>query len=395
MSFVATINGNRVASAVVTIPPYKAWRATVTTVDAVVLSGAVTLKLGALELRGTITAGGSYVGASRYVLKAGAATWSMDLPERSYRSRPNCAAGVKLSTVLADAARECGETLAAGYTDRTIGDAWTREAGPASDALAALVGNSSWWLAPDGQTHVEPRETGVVPPGYAVTSYDPATGLIELDTEAPEQMVPGRTITVRDAGELVLGTVTLELGDRLAVRAQTAAELQPDAIPYAIRLLVRAELARYAPAGLWEYRVVGVDGDYLDVEAVASAAGLPQSARVPARPGIPGASSDPVGGSIVLVTFLNRDRARPVVVGYGGADCSGYVPDAVVLEADEITLDSADVQLGTPMGDNKIGAGAIRVLCEGDTVNIAATPPVSGVITITTLANPAVTRAKA
>lgn len=380
----ATIDGHRVTSCEITMPPRGPWHLDVTTDDAAELAGPVVLSLGGVIWSGTVARGAPWLGSSSWVVVGGAHGWQAELPSFSYRDD----AGVKLSTVLADAAREAGETLAPGLVDEVLGSAYAREAGPASRLLAAR----EWHVRPDGLTVVGPWPGGRVPDGYVVVGYDPAACMVELAVEALEGVEPGRLVAVRDVGDLVLGAVTITLGGTLRVRASArAAGPEPDRLWTSLRGLVldivRGELGL---VGVYEYRVVTVDGDYLNLQAVSPALRLPDLERVRTFPGVSGASSEPALGSSVLVQFINGKRAGAVVVGYVGADGEGHAPDSLAFASDS-------VEVGTTLGDVAL-AGAVgvpvfgRVVCEGDTVQVGVLG--SGAITITTQYNPVVGRAR-
>lgn len=130
----------------------------------------------------------------------------------------------------------------------------------------------------------------------------------------------------------------------------------------ALQRLARAALPEVPMHGLYEYRVVtsSSGGDFLDLQATV--AGLPDLARVPARPGAGGSRTSPALGSMVLVGFINADPARPVVLAYQGHDGQGAKPDVA-------ELDGAAVHLGAALGV------VIRV---GDTVQVGtASGPVA------------------
>lgn len=190
MSF-ATLAGLRVTSARVHLPPSGVWTADVDIGEAAALSGRVALVVGGLTLSGTVRPpGGDYQGASRFRLEGGAGGWRKRVVAKAYRLD----AGVKLSTVVVDAARAAGETLAPDYTDRRIGRAFVREAGPASRVLAQLQG-LLWWVDVAGLTHLGARPAGGdVGVRFDVLAFDPARRTATLATEAPEGIAVGAVL---------------------------------------------------------------------------------------------------------------------------------------------------------------------------------------------------------
>jgi hypothetical protein len=171
MSF--QLNGFDLSSARVSIPWSGVWFADISLTDgkALTIGDRANLVLSDLTMVGTILSGGEYVGRSNYMIVGGYAGWSKVVLRRPYRSDD----AVKLSEVIADLARESGEKLALEPgTDRKLGYAWTRLGGTASSALRDLVG-SSWWVAPDGITHVGMRPATTVPSSVKLVleEYDP------------------------------------------------------------------------------------------------------------------------------------------------------------------------------------------------------------------------------
>lgn len=183
----AKIAGATILAGEVEIPDIGAWVAHVrTTTDAVLPVGSrVSVELADLALSGTILRGSATDGSAAYLVVGGAGKWgSRSLPARSYRND----AGVKMSTVITDLGRESGETIVAGYTDRTLGPAWTRAAGVGAAALRALA---PWWLDAVGKTHIGSRETGdlTLADVHKVGRND-ARGLLEIQTPTIAAIVP-------------------------------------------------------------------------------------------------------------------------------------------------------------------------------------------------------------
>jgi hypothetical protein len=129
--------------------------------------------------------------------------------------------------------------------------------------------------------------------------------------------------------------------------------------------LARRELAKLGLVLTYEYRVVLQSGPAVELQAMRQAAGLPDLARVVARPGAAGYAPSYRLGSTVLVAFVEGDPARPFIAF--GPEVGAEPPLEVAIDADAIHLGRAH---GT-------------VVREGDTISIASVPPVVGVVTIT------------
>lgn len=207
----ATLNGDRVAHALVRCPARGVWIADVSTTRATTPTGAATLTIGGLVLVGTILAGSTFAGATSVRVVGGAGGWRSDVRARAYRSD----LGVPRSLVLAELAADAREALAPAPSDTRLGAAWVRQAGPAGDALR-LVWGPEWYVADAGGTVLGARlPTPVVVP-YRVLHERPEHGLLTLATEAPEGIRPGMLLGARR-----LGTVTLELGTALRLTVWT------------------------------------------------------------------------------------------------------------------------------------------------------------------------------
>lgn len=180
----ATLNGSRVTRANVILPFKGAWTADVWIDEATDVTGSVTLVIGDLTLKGTVTRGGSFTGRSAFRLIAGAGGWMKALDARYYKSP----FGVKASAVLTDAGKEVGETVTV-TADRTLGQFFVREQGPAARVLAMLA--DQWWIREDGVTVVGVRTSATIVEPFEVISAAPEKGRVEVASDTPAVWVPG------------------------------------------------------------------------------------------------------------------------------------------------------------------------------------------------------------
>jgi hypothetical protein len=180
----ATLNGSRVTKAQVIIGFKGPWTADVWIEDATEITGAVTLVIGDLSLKGTVTRGGNFTGQGSFRLIGGAGGWMKQLSPRYYKSP----FGVKASNVLTDAGREVGETVSV-TSDRTLGQFYVREQGPAARVLALLA--EQWWLREDGVTVVGPRATPTFVTPFEVIKADREKGRVLISTDNPADWIPG------------------------------------------------------------------------------------------------------------------------------------------------------------------------------------------------------------
>ena len=186
------------------------------------LTGAVTLVVGDLTLAGTIdpTGSGSFAAQGLYRVVAGAGGWGSVLPAKAYHND----AGIKVATLLADAAREAGETLTVQSTVGQLvqGVDFVRELGPASRIFQALDPASTWWVGYDGVTVVGQRPAVTPGPGlqFDLIDYSPQLRTVTFATETPSAIQVGATIIdSRLTNPLTVRELELELGDTCRITA--------------------------------------------------------------------------------------------------------------------------------------------------------------------------------
>lgn len=355
------VGGHRALRARVHVPQVGPWHADVDLETAPEVSGRVTLRLGDLGLEGTIMEGysGTLAAQRRVRILAGAGGWtSTRLAPKAYHND----AGIRARTVAEDAARDAGETLGT-FTpaEDRIGIDYVRPARLAARVLEDAIGSAAWWVDYAGDTQVGSRaETAAASGTYEVLDYDPRARVV--------------TIAASDLGAVGIGSVLSERLDE----AQTVRELEivvseDEArikascgttssawLVDAIRAIVRAEIeARLS--GLYQYRVVRMASDRVELQAVSRAAGLPDVLPISQWPGLAGAHADLTPGAEVLVAFVGGDRTRPVVVHYIGRGGSGWAPASLALDATaSIQLGSGAEQFVALSGDVKARLDAIQ-----------------------------------
>lgn len=170
-------------------PRYGTWRGVVNTGTDTILSGSVSVSVGDLSLSGVIVDGGISGGVGRWLVR-GSAAWDAVIGARAYHT--DAAAGVRLRTVLIDAARDCG-AYDAGVTlpnDARVGSSFLRPEGRARLILAGLRESGlcpPWYTADDGGTVFAERSGGEVQAAARVKVRDLALGLrwVAVDEYAP------------------------------------------------------------------------------------------------------------------------------------------------------------------------------------------------------------------
>lgn len=316
-----TINGLALERCTIRIPRWGNWVADCSVLSGDTLSGHATIVIGGQSFVGAVVAGGVYRERGTYRVVGGAGRWATSVRARSYAN----GAGVKLSTVVKDAASDAGEQLGA-ITDRRLGPSFVRPEGPASRVLD-LVAPEGWYVDAAGVTVIGSRPGGSFTLPALVVSETPGRGLVTLAAESIAGLFPGVAV-----GGVVAATVRHELTPS-ALRTHVAASQAglTDRTLEAVRRLVLHITRPHWFHGVYEYRVASVSGGYLDVVPADSRAGLPDLGNVPMRVGSPGGGGDPAEGSSVLVGFINGDATRPYVCGYEGEGLDGWVPDVARL----------------------------------------------------------------
>jgi hypothetical protein len=319
----ATLNTIRATHALATIPSWGLWHAEVNLDGEHTLSGEAKLILADLTLVGTVLSGGPESGRTPVWIVGGRGGWGRVIPEKSYAND----AGVKVATILRDAAAACGETLdEASLPTTRVGPAWVRPAGRASRTLA-LVASKNWYVREDGVTVIGQRKASTLDAKVTRGPVDKARGKVTLAAESIAKILPGLVVDGLSAVDVqhdvspdggVRSTVWGARGGtsrRLDALAEILAQLDPSA-PY---------------RGVSEYRVESLTGDRFNLTPVRVSSTMPDLGRVVARPGLPGCKGAAKLGSRVLVGFVDSDPARPYVAGYEDADGSGFLPTTLTL----------------------------------------------------------------
>lgn len=321
----ATLAGHTVTTARVHTPAVGAWWADVALDVEATLSGVVELVLADLSLVGKVVSGGPSQGASRYRI-AGGAGWAREGAAKAYGND----AGVKLRTVLEDAASEAGETLDLDTVPAgsAVGLAFVRPEGPLARVLE-LVAPRGWHVGEDGVTRLGLRTGAEIAVPATRTAVDLARGTVELATESIASLLPG---VVVDGIEAV--DVHHELGgSRLRTTLWGTGVSTESRRLAAQRRLLSLLLPDYRFRGVHEFRVVSQEGERLNLHPVRTSSGMPSLRRVRVRPGIPGASAQVTLGALVLVTFIDGSPTRPAVVALEDADGAAFQPIELNLDA--------------------------------------------------------------
>jgi uncharacterized Zn-binding protein involved in type VI secretion len=327
-----TLNGAAVSALHVYVPNSGPWHATVDMPGGAPLAGAAVIKLGTLELHGTIAPdfAGTHQSVTRARVVGGGYGWRKKLAAKSYHND----AGVKAQLVAADAAREAGETLGAFVPQfERLGVDYIREAAAAASTLQHAAGAAAWWVDFAGVTHAGPRPaTPLASDAYHVMAYDPRARVATLGTSDPGRIAIGAILVDQlDQPGTIRELHLRATEDELRVIAWLGgSESGAGRLAGLMReIAVRSNDGQLH--GTYRYRVVRMAGERVELQAVRKLIGLPDIAPVSMWPGVADTHAQLQLGAEVLVCFIDGDRAQPVITHFAGADGVGFVPTQLTL----------------------------------------------------------------
>lgn len=309
-----TLNGERVAFGEVTVPMFGAWTADVTLSVDKEITSPCTLVVGDLSLLGTVVRQAGFNGDRTARLVGGANGWSKALPAKGYSH----VVGVKLSSILKDAADECGETIVL-ETDRNVGTLYTRDAGKASDVLALQL-SGQWYIDNAGVTQTKARSASPIVTPFTMVTRNGARGDFEIATEAIAAWTPGRTFTSNTViTAQTISSVTIRSTNEGKTRlfvlsADTGVQ---EKLRAAIQSIVRAELSAFKYSGVWEYEIFSATENEINARSLTTM--MPDLTRVPVMPGVMGEDVTPKPGDRCRIQFVNQNPAQPECIQIDGS----------------------------------------------------------------------------
>jgi hypothetical protein len=323
MTGLASINGNTCTQARMQISAWGNWWLDVDMVDPVLLAGPVSIAFADIAAQGTIASGGVANGKAAYRIGGGALGWGKQLKAKGYAND----AGVKLATVLGDAAQECGETLADIPATR-LGTNYARGGVPerssnSGSALLNALAPRNWYVDFAGVTHIGQRPTTIYTGAGARSRVDPQGAIIELATETIGALVPG---VVVDGSQPASDIEYMLDATRLTVRVYAGRASSPASrFNEALAKIVESLFPDMRWRGTYEFRVIDQNGERFDLQPVRVATGMPDLSNVPVR-GPAGVKAIVQPGELVCVSFLDADPSRAYISAHDAPDGPGWMP---------------------------------------------------------------------
>ncbi len=348
----ATLNAKDVLRACVSLPRTGVWHAEVETTESAI-AGAVTLAIAGLTLKGTVIGSTSYGGRTWYMIAGGAGKWRNAIAAKAYRGE----IGIKLATVVTDAAADCGETLGT-LPDVTLGSAFVRTQAPAARVLD-LASPESWYVDELGVTQIGVRPAKAFAGKYELLEKRLDVKRITIAAEDLTGLVPGATLEGIEAG-----SIRHELGPN-GIRSHiyaTSGRTSGSRLFQLIRRIVEMLTHPHLYHRVCEYQVVGVVAGYLDLEPTIPALGLPALTNVREYVGIPGGRGNPQNGSTVLVGWVNGDPTRPYVHSYDGEAATGFLPTEAGIYAPTVKLGDASAVFLAKAAEVQAALDALKAL---------------------------------
>ncbi len=327
------------------------------TSDAVsVPSGRVELVLSGETFRCTVDPSASARFGSRVHVRviAGGGGWGKLVPAKHFHND----AGVKLSTVIRATASEVGEQLG-DIEDAVLGVDYVRAAGPASQVFGAR----DWHVSDEGVTVVRTRELVDAPETLQVLEHDVATSRTTCSSIGLVR--PGwRLVDASRFLPLVVRDVEQNFG---ASGSSTTAWTNARAASPLLGLFrdAVASVAGLTHLRTYRYRVVGMLGNRVELQAVTRTAGVPDVIPAPMHMGVPGVHAELTPGTVVLLAFSEGDPARPMVVSFEPRDGDAWRPVRLELEATgAVRMSGGLLELDATEGVH-VGTGGAAVVVGG------------------------------
>lgn len=241
--------------------------------------------------------------------------------------------GLPLASIVSTTAAEAGEA-ATVLVPSVVGTDFVRRAGPAAQIF--LDAGVDWWVGLDGVTRVGKRLPLPPPPSLEIQDWNPAAGTMRFS--ASVLVEPGTLLVDARFGRRVVRTVEAEISGAsvkgtLWVAAEGSAAGSVSGLVDSLGALARAATGSDF-SRLYEYRVIAMQGDRVELQAIRKSDGVPDILPASVWAGASGYRASLRPASRVLVGFVGGDPKKPYVAAFEPPEADGWRP--LLLEHDAI-----------------------------------------------------------
>jgi hypothetical protein len=385
MSFFASVAGHQVVSGSIMIPLVGAWTADVSLATDAVVAGPVAVVLGNLTLQGFVYRGDPSAGQTQVRIVGGSGGWRKTVQPQGYGS----GSGVKLATILGDVARDCGERVAVSGS-ATVGTAWARLEGNASDVLWQLVALGaipSWHVDPAGVTQVQAWPARTVGTPFTVIDQQSGSGLVTIATEDYAGWLPGCSFSAPTiTGSPINGGVTFVFDNEGQARLEVMTTLaKEDRLLAALEALIARQVEPTRFYGRYRYTISSPTATTIDATPVDNKQGLPEFQKVPIDADSISSFVPPDGGECHIM-FLDGIPTQPVCVWTGDKPTHASILDgtspAAKLGDTVQSMISGQIQVfGGTLAVTGVTPGSANLVVGAGLLNVVGLNPISGSIT--------------
>ena len=287
MSFFASAAGLQILSGSLLVPLVGAWTADLQLAGSGTLSGKVSVIIGNLTLTGTVIRSDPYGAQTKARLVGGAGGWRTSVPAQGYGS----SSGVKLSTLLSDAAMAAGETVNVP-SDTSVGNGYARcsfGTSVAADILWHMIDLGfipAWYIDPAGTTQAQAWPSNAIATPFTVTNHNPDEGKVEIATEDYVSWMPGCTFTAPQLAGTFTSAGVHYVWDpggkfRFEVLTQTSPTDTGDRVLGPIQQVIQKEMAPSRLYGRYRYTTSNPSASTIDCTPKNTKLGLPDLQNVP------------------------------------------------------------------------------------------------------------------
>ncbi len=309
----SSVNNLQIVAGQLLIPLTGMWTADLWLASSQQVTGAITVVIGNLTLTGFVYRSEVYGGQTRIRAVAGYGGWRTPIPAQGY----NTNSGVKLSTIMNDAATACGEMVNVP-NDTTVGNFYTRLGAIASDILWQMIilGTiPSWYIDTTGVTQTTSWPSNSITTQFTVTDQRPDEGLVVIATEDYASWMPNCTFT----NPLLATGVTYQSGGVNYVwdgegkfRFEVLTGTQ-DRFIGALNAVIQKQIAPTRFYGRYNYTISNPSTTTVDGTPVNSDIGLPDVTAAPITADSIAVYTPP-SGSNCHIMFLDGDPGQPICV---------------------------------------------------------------------------------